>query len=162
LGDAWGTLNERGQLSPRPCRRGVLERRASREHQTDDHSRELLAECQRAHHRDKSDRIDPHVVVHGDRAHDLECQFGGEERDSGAPDLITGRTAACEMQQSPGRDRQDGNPRDDASTMLDRAGNHATDRTIRRRATRNARRGRGCRGGNHSDSIAVRLSSTHP
>jgi hypothetical protein len=42
--DLRGALDERGQLPPRPRRGDVLERRAAREHQTDDHSCELLAE----------------------------------------------------------------------------------------------------------------------
>ena len=126
LRDLRGALNQRRELTARARRRDVLERRAAREHQTDDHPGELLPERQSPDHRDQRDRVDTHVMVNDHRATNLERELGRQQRDR-SPPHITGRSLLPGQIQRPAdHNRHGSNRREDTRAMLDQPAEGAT------------------------------------
>ena len=126
LGDLGSALHQRGQLSACSGRGHILDRRPAREHQADKQPGELFAEQQRADHRYQRDRVDAHVAVDDDRAHDLAGQLDGQQNHRGPPDLVSQRrrrrrdaalrrprAPAMRMRQGCGRDARRATPRGD-------------------------------------------------
>jgi hypothetical protein len=118
LGDARRPLHEERELAARAPGGGGLQGGAAGEHQADERAGELLAERQRADHRDERDRVDAEVMIDHDGAADLEAELGGEQRDRGPPDLVPGVGCAHEVQREPRPDRDDRDSGQDLGARL--------------------------------------------
>ena len=84
-----------------------LQRVAAGEHQRDHRAGEVLAERERAGHREQRDRVDAEVMIDDDGATHLERELGGKQRHRGPPHLVPGVSCAERVQQESGGDRDD-------------------------------------------------------
>ena len=160
LRDLRRALDQRGQLAARARRGDRLERRAAGEHQPDDDAGELLAERERADHRDQRDRVDAQAVLDDDRAADLDRELGGEQRD--APPTPRPRQPRRTRTAAADHDRGDRDRREDLRAMLEQPGElvRASARSVARWDT-GARDRRGRRRG-HDVKVRSEHRSSNP
>ena len=95
--DARGPLDQRRQLTPRPPVRRLLQRVPAREHQRNHSARQVLAESERARHRDERDRVDADVAAQ-QRAQ-RPRPVSGTSSIASSPPTTSPRGGACDADQ---------------------------------------------------------------
>jgi hypothetical protein len=116
---ARGSLHERAQLAPGATVRDLLERVPAREHQRDHGAGEVLAQGERAEHRDERDRVDADVAAeqrarHGDRQRDEQ------ERRRRCPGQVRRCVDAHHVEHEPAHDTDQGQQRKQPRGHADR------------------------------------------
>ena len=150
LRDLGSALDQRRQLPARAGRGDVLERRAPREHQADDHPSELLPERQRPDHRNERDRVDTHVMVNDHRAHHLERELGSQQRHRSPPHILARGALPGQIQRAADHDRAAAHPARTRATMLDQPAERATKQASTPGSASNSRRSRRCLSRRHA------------
>ena len=107
LRDLGGALRPaRSARAARAARRSSSSACAAGEHQPDHRAGELLAERERADHRDQRDRVDPDVTIDDHRARDLERELGSQHQHGREPHVTRRSALAREVQHAADQNRQ--------------------------------------------------------
>jgi hypothetical protein len=105
-------LDERAQLAPRAPVGHLLERVAAREHERDHRPGEVLAEGERAGHRDERDRIHADIAAHDHPRH-RDRQRHEQKRRRGRPGQVRRRVDPEHVQHQPAHHAEQGKQRED-------------------------------------------------
>lgn len=97
VGDPWCAVEQRGQIAPGSPARCCLQLVASGQHQRDHRAGELLAQRQRAGHRQQRDDVDPDVPVAQARRN-RPGEWDEQDEHAGCPDVARGGVVSGERQ----------------------------------------------------------------